>query len=545
MCAFDGRIDNRDSLIAALLGPVSCGSENTDAELCARAFERWGDSCAVELIGEFAFAIWDRRAKRLFCARDPFGVRPLYYRESGGTLVVATDWRAILAHPRMTNEPNERHVAETMLGQLSNMTDTLYEGIVRVPPAHLLTVRGERVETVEYWDVDLDRDLDYSDARDYVDHLLAVTSTAVLARMRTTKEVMVALSGGLDSSLVLALSAEAFRSMADSPPSLTAVSLCYPGLECDETPWIEAVASHTDTEVRMIEWTPLSWEEELEEAVRVQGLPPYPNLMIDRFTRSGISNGVVMSGSGGDQWMNGHTSHFADLWFAHQYGALLGCLRYGGRSVVLREFRAAAQGRASNRIRRLRGGADVAAPCSPDPAWMGPVLRGRAAADIPRTVSAPEVGSRSKLRRYGSLHDTWEPYVFEIGDQAVARTDLVGTEPFYDRRLVEFAFSVPDSQRWRGRDRRWLERRMLAGLVPPEVAQRTSKTEFSPVVMQQLRTLDLEENLRSFRAVAAGWLDPSVADQFASTALSFTAAGPGLELWPLVAVELWLRAVWG
>ncbi|HZU76753.1 MAG TPA: asparagine synthetase B, partial [Dehalococcoidia bacterium] len=139
----DARLDNRDELIAAL-GLGGCPDDAlTDADLLLAAYERWGEACPEELLGDFAFAIWDRRAQTLFCARDHFGVKPFYFLHLAGRLFAfASEVPALLRLHELPRRLNESRIADFLAG-LDDPTSTCYCDIVRLPPAHALTLTSD------------------------------------------------------------------------------------------------------------------------------------------------------------------------------------------------------------------------------------------------------------------------------------------------------------------------------------------------------------------------------------------------------------------
>jgi asparagine synthase (glutamine-hydrolysing) len=537
---FDGRLDNREELIGSLFVAPPEGRVVTDAELIVRAFERWRDDSVRHLLGDFCLAVWDTGREQLYCARDHLGVRPLYYADYGGVLVIATDIRGVLAHPSVVKEPNKRHVAEILLEELSNETDTLYERVVRLPPAHLLRARDGRIQVERYWDVDLNKELHYHDDQDYVDAFKAVFAEAVRCRLRCRSEATVPLSGGLDSSLIAAVASDLVKDRTAAAPLISATSLVFPGMACDESEWITAVVSHIGLNSQQIPWGPVTWEKVLEDAERTAYLPPYPNTTLDMFVRGGVTRMSVINGFGGDQWMAGNNTHFYDLWSDRRSWLLAMNVLQGGGSRLVRGARRAS-------VNRLRGYLDrrpgERGPSSGEPPWMGPALRGHALpVGSPALPASGEV-TRAKRRCYHTLHDTWTPHAFEMLDRAAADGDLASTEPFYDRRVVEFACALPESQRWHGSDNRWLERRALDGLLPTEVVERRSKAEFTEPFAAQAQALGLERRLPGFRTVGLGWV---TLDE--GTSSGGALAGSPLRprrLWLIAAVEAWVRTVWG
>ena len=169
----DGRVDNREELKAALQAKDAVLRTDTDAELVLRAYQLWGEACARRIIGDFAFVIWDKRERRLVAARDPLGIRPFYYYLDDKTLRCGSELRQILKDTTIRREPNEGMVAEYLSAYIVNTEDTLYRGIFRLPPCHLLVVRpGASVRKIRYWDIDPGVEIRYRTDEQYAERFL-------------------------------------------------------------------------------------------------------------------------------------------------------------------------------------------------------------------------------------------------------------------------------------------------------------------------------------------------------------------------------------
>lgn len=152
----DARLDNRTDLAAAL----GCEPATTDAELLLAAYLRWGPQAPEYLLGDFAFAIWDAQRQRLFCARDHLGVKPFYYHHNPGRLFCfASEIKALLALPQVPAELNEVRVADYLLPMLEDQEITFYRQIVRLPPAHRMTVTRRGACLERYWALDPEREI--------------------------------------------------------------------------------------------------------------------------------------------------------------------------------------------------------------------------------------------------------------------------------------------------------------------------------------------------------------------------------------------------
>ena len=171
-------------------------------ERIAEAYEKWGERCVEHLTGEFAFAIWDRRAGRLFCARDHFGVKPFFYARVGNEFVFSSALNVLRLDPRVSDELNETAVGDYLaFGWNQEPSTTIFRDIQRLPAAHTLTVSvaDGAIRMRRYWEPVVGDEIRFRDSRSYVDRFTELLTIAVRDRI-DTKRVSISMSGGLDST---------------------------------------------------------------------------------------------------------------------------------------------------------------------------------------------------------------------------------------------------------------------------------------------------------------------------------------------------------
>jgi asparagine synthase (glutamine-hydrolysing) len=175
-----------------------------DAELILNAYERWGDDCVKHLLGDFAFAIWDDRRKRLFCARDHFGVKPFFYTHTAGSF----NFSSALNELKTSTTLNEIAVGDYLLfGVNQDQSTTIFKDIHRLPPGHTLTVENNQIKIQRYWTPSIPAEIRFRDPESYVERFSELLSCAVVDRLRTDR-VAVSMSGGLDSTSLAAIARE-------------------------------------------------------------------------------------------------------------------------------------------------------------------------------------------------------------------------------------------------------------------------------------------------------------------------------------------------
>ena len=169
-------------------------------ERILQAYEKWGESCAEHLIGEFSLAIWDKRLRRLFCARDHFGVKPFFFARVGNSFVFSNSLNALRLDPRVSDELNETAVGDYLaFGLNQDLSTTIFRDIQRLPAAHTLTVSDGLVTTRRYWEPAVKDEIRFRDPQSYVDRFTELLTTAVKDRVGTDC-VSISMSGGLDST---------------------------------------------------------------------------------------------------------------------------------------------------------------------------------------------------------------------------------------------------------------------------------------------------------------------------------------------------------
>jgi asparagine synthase (glutamine-hydrolysing) len=211
---FDGRLDNREALLAQLAGNAPA-IDAADSTLVLAAWRMWGMASLAKLDGDFALAVYDARAQRVVLARDPVGCRPLYYWIDDKTLVFATEIKAILAHPDVPARPNDDLLADAFLLDRLPYDDegeTFFAGIHAVLPGCWLRVAPRHSRSGQFWDFDPRVQLRLDSYEAYADRLRGLLIQAVRRRLRSAHPVAVAVSGGLDSSVVLCIADDLRRS---------------------------------------------------------------------------------------------------------------------------------------------------------------------------------------------------------------------------------------------------------------------------------------------------------------------------------------------
>jgi asparagine synthase (glutamine-hydrolysing) len=487
----DARIDNREE-IAATLG-VAAAPPRTDAELILLAYERWGGACPPRLVGDFAFALWDARERTLFCARDAMGVRPFYWTHQGGAFAFGSEIKALLHLPWVQRDIDPEQVDALLEWREPDRVSTLYKGVRRLPAAHALAVTRGGVQETGYWSLEPVPELRLGRETDYVEGLRDVFQEAVRARLRSAFPVAATLSGGIDSSSIVCT---ARRLLAAAPgPPLKTVSLVFPGLPeedlkvIDERPYIDAVVRGGGVEPHFVRGDRLSLTADLDRLLwHVDEAFAAPNL----YLHWGMYKAA--HGSGARVFLDGFDGDSA---LSHGFGRLNGLARAGRWDAFEAEVRAFAEHRGIPPQRVLR---DYGLPYLAELAWQRrPVTWVRTASELwrrfrpSRRQMFTRYGARPLLHRGDRIQAATEreshrrgisqplyQLALELADKASRAFGLEPRYPFFDRRLIEFCYAVPEEHKFAHGWPRFLFRRAMEGILPPEVQWRADKGDLSP-----------------------------------------------------------------
>ena len=555
--SLDGRIDNRDELIAELFASHAVFRAPSDAELVLAAYGCWGESCAERLLGDFAFVIWDGSRRRLFGARDPMGIRPFFYHVTARSFVWASEVRQIL-DSRLTGsiEPNEGAVAEYLSFHIRTRDETLYKGVKRLPAGHTISVSARDLRIDRYWQPDPSAEVRYADESEYAQHCRQLLTEAVRCRLpQDARRVGAYLSGGLDSSSVVSVA-------SSLGAAVESYSLTFAGEpRADESGYIDDVVARSGATARRLQAPAVNGPAAIERVAARRDVPDLPSDLIAEDLRAMMQRDghtVVLTGIGGDYLFSGSYSHYADLIAQWNFAALARQMLADVTTAdsvhdLLREL--ALSGIRPNLPRSLRrllkpiaARAGLKGPGVP--AWIEPALANRVSlVDRLTPQAAARAMSESSRTMLGQFDDAWTYLILERVDRYAAERGIIEHHPFFDRRLIEFAFAIPESQRRSGRHSKYVLRQAIRDLLPASVAARTDKADFSTVVPAALEALGGAALLDHLHIASLGWVRQDVVSRkYREARLLFARRDEWfcremLHLWMVAGVELWYRTV--
>lgn len=466
------RLDNR----ADLLAPLDLSSEATDTEIILGAYGRWDTACVEHLLGDFALAVWDGRARRLFCARDRTGVRPLFYTEVGGRFAFASALKALGPLLRRPAEIDGEALAASLMRVPVELHRTVWRDVRRLLPGHSLQLDSSGLSIRRYWRPER-TGMPPRSTEDWAGRARELLDDAVRARARRAGPVGLMLSGGLDSSAIAGLAARQGRRLVCAT---SALALEHRGQQRDERDFVEAVARRLpdlDLEYVCDDGADPASRALIDEALARHVRPVNPYFQTDRaLLRSLAARGanVVLSGFGGDMTL----SYSGDGW--------LGELLRRGR---LREAVRVARALHDHDGESCRALLRRELPSALLPEWGAWIRRRSRARQRSRRPAVSPAGARRLCAEPSAIptYAEWLAHRVPLGFQVVEDWSLeaaaLGIEasfPFLDSRIVEFLMAVPAVEFVAGGRRRGLLRRAVHDLLPAPILQRTSKGPYVP-----------------------------------------------------------------
>jgi len=490
----DARLDNREELATAL--GISLHENLADSWLILQAYLKWGKDCAHQLVGEFAFAIWDGRARCLHCFTDPMGLRPMFYRELPGMyFAFASEVVSLLALSDTRPPINERRLAMLGVSAMSTYLEpetTCFETIFRVPAASILSMGKGGKKISEYWRPDHEKRLQFKSEAECAEAFQEVFFKAIKARLRSAFPVASLLSGGLDSSGIVAAASEILANQNESLITLSAVPMpTAQGQVVDEREYIDLFKDRPNLEMRYVSATGHGPFDDLSQLVQTASLCSYTfqHFLYTALVRAARAEGarVVLDGYGGEHSATCYPEGFlAELFLAARWRTLARELRYFD---------------GDHRITLAAGKRQVLKPLLPWPllrllnrhSTFSQMVEYPLRADYIQDILGQDVDEvRQRIFRTLTLspsHRRNMAHSIQLERSDVRERCRAGnidyqdvnfSYPYLDKRVLEFSLAVDGRFKYQdGRGRRLLKLGM-GDLMPPAILERSSKAAFSP-----------------------------------------------------------------
>jgi asparagine synthase (glutamine-hydrolysing) len=498
----NGEVYNHVELRAELVARGRRFATTCDTEVIAHAYAEWGPACLDRLNGDFALAVWDRREQELFLARDRFGVRPLFVAELGGDLVFASEAKAILRHPAARRGLEAAGLVESFTTWCISPDGSAFPGIRELAPAHYLLAGPDGIREERRW-----WDLRFSDAGDVLpaersalaEELDALLADATRLRLRADVPVAAYLSGGLDSSAIVALALE------QMDETLYSFGIGFEDPRFDESEFQDRLAGEAGTSLTRAVVGARDIAELLPRTVEMSEKPtlrtaPAPLLRLSRAVQeAGLK--VVTTGEGADELFAGYDlfreNKVRHFWAREPESELRPLLLTRLNAFIGKDLKRSGAFLAgfykkgltdtadplySHRI-RFANTARILALVEGD-VLARAAERGDPAERLEARLPA-WFGEQTPLGRaqYLEIATFLNGYLLHSqGDRMLMGHSVEGRFPFLDYRVAEFAAALPDALRLRGLHEKYLLRKAVEHRIPAAIAARKKRPYRAPIV---------------------------------------------------------------
>jgi asparagine synthase (glutamine-hydrolysing) len=491
------------------------------SDLLLEGYRRYGSNVLPLLDGDFAFVIRDRRQENILAARDPFGIRPLYYTIVGGEYRFAASIGALLGIEGVDRMPDHEAIGRYLTHRALAYEETMFAGIRRIPPGHFLEIRGRKRRLERYWFPERIPHWDSLSWTEASERFRWLWERAVRIRVGEVGETAFEVSGGLDSSSVLSTFTRIFPKHRPD-----AYGMIFPGMSCDESPYLDRLEAWLGIEIRRCDAAGIDYRHRYGTEYLHRLSPWWPVTttfsmyapMAERMQAEGKI--VVLTGQGGDHLLGGSCHTLSDLWHRRAWRALRKELFSLPRSMVPLRRSCLFPRRTSEPFRSV---SDGNVPARPE---LFTLVQETSPAT--QALLTTLLSPRESALRDGNLFHAFES---EYG--------LIYRHPFFDKSLVEFVLSLPPEFR---HSRGWskaLLRYAMVGILPPEILSRRDKAEFGAILARQLEASEWEGLLKDSRLLKRF---PGERPRIEKALRAFRRGRGNWEpLWAVVQMERWYR----
>ena len=552
---YNGEIYNHADYRESLESRGHVYQTHCDTETILHLYEEHGTACVDYLRGMFAFAIWDQRKQELFIARDRLGVKPLYYvHTDDGSFYFGSEIKTLLEASAVKPEINYAVLSDYLANHAPSGEETLFRGVKRLLPGHVLTWRDGELAIRRYWDVDFTKDEEVLDDKTYIKQWSELFRESVRLRLMADVPLGMFLSGGIDSSAIAAV----MSGMVSEP--IKTFSVAFKEREANELEYARLVADAYKTNHHEIVVSPEQFFAALPQLVWHEDEPlAHPSSVALYFVSKLASEHVkvVLTGEGSDELLAGYGRYRRTIWnlaMGRKYNKVTPSI---ARKTIRKQIENTLPG---GRLRqKLMRTFLVLSPelesiyfdnFAVFPAPMQQHMFTRETNDRIRSID-PYVELRKLLERTkdlslleGLLYADIKTYLHELlmkQDQMSMATSIESRVPFLDHKLVEFTAKMPDTMKLRGGTTKYVLREAMKGVLPERILTRSKMGFPVPIgtwFRGQFRSV-VEEYVLSERALSRGIFAP----EFVRNIVSLHQSGEdhSERLWSLVNFEMWLR----
>lgn len=503
MCIiFNGEIYNYKEIRSELSQKGHQFSTHSDTETILHAYEEWGEESVQKLRGMFAFCIWDSRRGLLFIARDRFGEKPLFYAQYNNKIVFSSEMKSILSDPLFNRTIDNEALASYFMFSYIPVPLTIYENIKKLPPAHILIIQDGQITVKEYWDIFFEPDFRKKE-RDFIDEFMELLRESVRIRLMSEVPLGAFLSGGIDSSTVVALMSH------EDPRPVNTFTIGFGGNIGgfdDERKYARLVAERYGTKHYEYEVMP-DLEGLLDKIVRSFDEPfaddsTIPSFFVSQIARQNVT--VALSGLGGDEAFCGY-ERYLGFHIGHLYNKIPGIIRETLiRAAVERIAESPSGGSKVNQIKRFVRSASS----NHGKRYLGYITKiseryketffsennnefteafDSAEKRFLKYVNAPNAEDPLNKVFYCDMKTYLPEDILACTDRISMHHSLEVRVPFLDHKLMEYCATIPPQLKIRWFQKKYLLKRGVSPILPKRVINHKKQGFVGPMA-QWLRT---------------------------------------------------------
>ncbi|MEC1714818.1 asparagine synthase (glutamine-hydrolyzing) [Schinkia azotoformans] len=545
---FNGCIYNYVELAQSLKERGHRFKTNSDTEVIIHAYEEYGEQCVNYFIGMFAFAIWDSKKQKLFCARDRLGIKPFYYSIVEDNFIFASEIKAILATGIVERKEDAESIHQYLVFQTIANDKTLFKNVKKLLPGHYMVLDKEAniLEHKKYWDVEFN--IDYSRSEeDFLEELNDLLHDAVKIRLRSDVPLGAHLSGGLDSSTVVSLASQYNRT---GQPLKTFTGAFSEGEQFDETKYARIVAEKCQTNYMEVYPNEMDFIESLSKIAYFMDEPSagpgvFPQYMVSKLAADNVK--VALGGQGGDEIFGGYTRYLV--------GYLEECLKgaiYEKNSdlasiipnlpalkqyvPMLKYFWAEGLFESEDKryFRLMDRSGGIQNLYSTDVFKNNQTIF----SEFQKVFNGSNSDSFLNKMLYFDLK-VHLPALLHVEDRTSMAVGLESRVPLLDHRIVDLVAKIPPSIKFKNGEPKYLFKQTIKNIIPEEVLNRKDKMGF-PVPLQKWYRNNVgdyvKEILLDKKAKERGIFNIKELEMKINNENDF-----GRAIWGALSLELWFK----
>ncbi|MGC2236310.1 MAG: asparagine synthase (glutamine-hydrolyzing) [Pyrinomonadaceae bacterium] len=525
---------------------------NTDTEILPHLYEEYGEAMLEHINGMFAFALWDKRKKKLLIARDRFGEKPLYYGVFDGKLIFASEPKVLLEHPSVKAEINTEALRHYLSFDYVPAPLSIYKGIYKLPAAHLLTLENGEIKTRRYWNLSFHKNGSTPTIDTAAKELREIISDAVRMRLVSDVPLGILLSGGVDSSTVAAFAAQ------HATEKVKTFSIGFEEDSFDESKYARQVATHLNTEhyedkLSVEKAADLiseigTW---LDEPMSDGSL--LPTFLLSRFVRKYVT--VALGGDGGDEIFAGYPMYFGHK-VANIYDRLPKFLRSGLIEPIVNNLPVSTKNLSFDYKAKRFVAASKYDLVTRHHSWFGSFSIDAHERLLSKDVLANSSndiykGAKDLLKITDAENEIEQMQFLDMNfymaediltkvDRASMAVSLEVRAPFLDPRVAEYAASLPAKYKLKGNKGKYILKKAVEGLLPKTILQRPKKGFGIPIAQWLKGRLNplMHDLLAPQRLKNQGIFDAEYVQKLIKEHET-GAASHHKQLWTLLVFQLW------